>query len=167
MATNKDISMNEHFEKQTNSPSLRPMRLEDVPAVYAIEIIAQVVPWSEGIFRDCLQAGYSGWVVERGQGQGIEGYILYYVRVGECHILNVCVKPTVQNTGHGTLLMRQALERAKEQGADVVFLEVRPSNHPAIHIYRKLGFNEVGIRKDYYSSPDGGREDALVFALQL
>lgn len=157
--------MRAHFEKNLDKPSLRPMELEDVPAVYAIETAAQVVPWSEGIFRDCLQAGYSGWVAEH--DQGIEGYILYYIRVGECHILNVCVKPSAQNQGRATLLMRHALRQASQQGAEVVFLEVRPSNQPAIHIYRKLGFNEVGIRKDYYSSPDGGREDALVFALQL
>jgi ribosomal-protein-alanine N-acetyltransferase len=148
-----------------NSSLIRPMTVADVPLIYAIECASQEVPWSEGIFKDCLEAGYNGWVIE---AKGIiEGYILSYVRSKECHILNICVRTISRKKGWGRRLMEHAIADARENNADVVFLEVRVSNDPAIHLYRKIGFNEVGIRREYYSLPNGGREDALVFAMQL
>lgn len=145
--------------------SLRGMSLEDVSAVYAIESTSQPVPWSEGIFRDCLLAGYNGWVLQR--DDLIIGYVLTYVRSRECHILNICIKTDLRGRGYAQTLLRHALLHAKTQDADVTFLEVRPSNAPALHVYRKFGFNEVGIRKEYYANPDGSREDALVLALDM
>lgn len=149
-----------------NNIQIRQMQLEDVVDVYAIEIATQPVPWSEGIFRDCLGAGYDAWVLLL--DEKITGYILAYIRSGECHILNICVRGDVQGSGHGRRLMQHALDAAKQVEANFVILEVRPSNERAITLYRHLGFNEIGIRKDYYAMPDGEtREDALVLALHL
>lgn len=154
------------FENQKpEAISLRAMALEDVKAVYAIESSSQPVPWSEGIFRDCLLAGYDGWVLQL--NGAIVGYVLTYVRSRECHILNICIKTALRGRGYAQLLLRHALQHANTQNADTTFLEVRPSNTPALHVYRKFGFNEIGVRKDYYANPDGSREDALVFALDM
>ncbi len=145
---------------------IRQMQLEDIVDVYAIETATQPVPWSEGIFRDCLAAGYHAWVLLR--EEIMLGYILAYIRSGECHILNVCVRADVQGSGYGRKLMENALNMAKQEDADLAILEVRPSNERAINLYRSLGFNEIGVRKDYYAMPDGvSREDALVLALQM
>ena len=145
---------------------IRLMQLEDIVEVYAIEVETQPVPWSEGIFRDCLAAGYHAWVLLR--EEKVLGYILAYIRSGECHILNICVKSDVQGSGYGRKLMEHALKSAKDEDANLAILEVRPSNLRAITLYKHLGFNEIGIRKDYYAMPDGvSREDALVLALQM
>jgi ribosomal-protein-alanine N-acetyltransferase len=145
-------------------PQLRAMREADLERVTAIERESYPYPWSIGIFRDCLRAGYGCWVLEQ-QGQVI-GYAVLSVDAGEAHVLNVCVMSTVQSTGHGRRLMKRLLDLARWHQAERVFLEVRPSNPRAIALYHDLGFNEIGRRPNYY--PDAnGREDAIVMAFEL
>lgn len=145
-------------------PVLRPMREEDVDAVIAIERSAYPFPWTPGIFRDCLRAGYPAWVLR--DDDGIFGYGVLSVAAGEAHLLNVCIDPRVQGRGHGRRLLRALLRIARGEGAERVFLEVRPSNPHAVALYQDEGFNEIGRRPRYY--PDhGGREDAIVMALEL
>ncbi|MCG5499966.1 ribosomal protein S18-alanine N-acetyltransferase [Ectothiorhodospira lacustris] len=145
---------------------LRPMRADDLQAVMEVEPRAYDFCWSEGIFRDCLRVGYSCWVLTSGDGGELIGYGVMSLGVGECHVLNLTIRPECQGQGFGRHLLNAMLNIARERQAETVFLEVRPSNTPAVGLYRTLGFNEVGIRKRYY--PAGrGREDALVLAMQL
>ena len=88
------------------------------------------------------------------------------VAAGESHILNLSVDPDMQRRGVGTRLMKHFVQLARRHNADTVMLEVRPSNAGAVRLYEKLGFNEVGVRRNYYPAPDG-REDALLLALSL
>lgn len=143
---------------------LRKMNVSDLPAVIAIEEKNYGFPWSEGIFKDCFKAGYSCWVSE--EMDKILGYSIASFAVGEAHILNLCVDPEEQGLGIGRKMMENLINVARTKKAETVFLEVRPSNLGAIALYEKLGFNEIGIRKDYYPA-DMGREDALMLALQL
>ena len=143
---------------------LRPMREDDVDAVIAIERSAYPFPWTPGIFRDCLRAGYPAWVLQ--DSGGIFGYGVLSVAAGEAHLLNVCIQPRLQGRGHGRRLLRALMRIARGEGAQRVFLEVRPSNPHAVALYQDEGFNEIGRRPRYY--PDhGGREDAIVMALEL
>ncbi|MBN8738485.1 MAG: ribosomal-protein-alanine N-acetyltransferase [Lysobacterales bacterium 69-70] len=145
-------------------PEMRPLRLEDVAAVAAVEARAYEFPWSEGIFRDCLRAGYNCWVLVR--EQAVIGYGVLSVAAGEAHVLNVCVAPEAQGEGHGRRLMRRLMDLARWHGAERIFLEVRPSNPRAMQLYHTLGFNEIGRRPNYYPARNG-REDAIVMALEL
>jgi len=145
-------------------PQLRPMREDDVDAVGAIEAAAYAFPWTPGIFRDCLRAGYDCWVYE--DGPDIVGYGVLSVAAGEAHLLNVCIDPARQGQGLGKRLVRRMLDLARWQQAQRVFLEVRPSNPVALALYAGLGFVEVGRRKGYYPAIEG-REDAIVMALEL
>ena len=140
------------------------MRESDVEAVHAIERRAYEIPWTSGIFRDCLRAEYPAWVLV--SGGAIVGYVLMSVAAGEAHILNVCVAPQQQGQGHGRRLLRATLQLARARGAQRVFLEVRPSNATAIALYDSEGFNEIGRRPRYYPAHNG-REDALVMAIEL
>lgn len=142
---------------------LRGMRLRDLDQVMEIEREAYDFPWSEGIFRDCMRVGYSCWVMAA--DQRVLGYCIMSVVQGECHILNLCVRPSAQGQGLGREILTDLLELASIN-ADSAFLEVRPSNAAAIKLYFSEGFNEVGRRKDYYPS-DTGREDAVVLAKAL
>lgn len=145
-------------------PEMRPLRAEEVPQVAALEARAYEFPWSEGIFRDCLRAGYNCWALVR--EDVIIGYGVLSVAAGEAHVLNVCVSPDVQGQGHGRRLMRRLIDLARWHRAERVFLEVRPSNPRAIQLYHSLGFNEIGRRPNYYPAAKG-REDAIVMALEL
>ncbi len=145
-------------------PKVRPMLDSDVQAVMAIE--EQVYPhgWSAGIFHDCLRVRYSCWVME--QEEQLIGYGILSAGGGEAHILNIAIDPPFQGQGLGRSFMQFLLETARHHGADTVFLEVRPSNRSALRLYESLGFNQVGLRRDYYPS-DKGREDAIIMALSV
>lgn len=143
---------------------LRKMEHDDIPAVLKIEAQNYSYPWSENIFRDCFTAiHYSCWVCE--DNEEIIGYAIISMAAGEAHIMNISVDPKVQGLGVGRKMMTHLIELARKK-TETMFLEVRPSNKSAIALYKKLGFNEVGIRKDYYPA-ENGREDAVMLALEL
>lgn len=142
----------------------RPMLESDLTTVIALEQRAYAFPWTLGIMRDCLRVGYSCWVYE--SAGSILAYAFMSVAAGEAHLLNLCVKQELQARGIGRRFLRHLVTIARRQGADTLFLEVRPSNQAALVLYQSLGFNEVGQRRDYYPS-EQGREDALVLAMAL
>ncbi len=147
-------------------PRLKIRRMEagDVGPVMAIERRAYDFPWTDGIFRDCLRAGYPCLVCVL--DSLVLGYGVMSVGAGEAHILNVSVEPRLQGRGLGRRMMERMLSVAAERGVDSVFLEVRPSNRAALALYRSLGFNELGTRRGYYPAANG-REDAVLFGLTL
>lgn len=149
---------------ESTDPSYRLMELNDLARVMEIEEIAYEYPWSQAIFRDCIKAGYHCWVAEF-ENQVI-GYAIFINAVQECHLLNLCINPTLQGRGLGRKLLANVLSNAKDYNATCVFLEVRPSNKYAVALYESEGFNEVGVRKQYYPS-DHGREDAVIYAKEL
>lgn len=140
------------------------MREGDLDAVLAIERRAYAFPWTGGIFRDCLRAGYPAWVLE--QDGAIIGYGVLSVAADEAHVLNLCTAPEHQGKGHGRRLLRALTRHARGRGARRLFLEVRPSNPQALALYHDEGFNEIGRRPRYYPAR-GGREDAIVMAKEL
>ncbi len=143
---------------------IRVMSVDDLAAVLAIENSAYDFPWTEGIFKDCFRVGYPSWIYE--QDDKIQGYGILSVAAGEGHILNLCVHPESQHQGIGRQLLKSLLLTAEILEVSALFLEVRLSNKAAISLYEKFGFNEVGIRSNYYPAKKG-REDAVVLAKQL
>lgn len=152
--------------RELGSPwRLQPMESTHIQEVAAIDARAYGFPWPVGVFRDCLRAGYSAWVL-RGAGDELLGYGLLSMGAGEAHVLNLCVAPEHQRRGYGRVLLRYLVDLARAAAVKRVLLEVREANHSAIALYRDFGFEHIGVRRGYY--PDGGqREDALVFALEL
>ena len=144
--------------------SYRTMNESDLPAVLSIERDAYEFPWSENIFRDCVRSNYECWVIEL-DGKTI-GYVVALIMVGECHLLNLCIHSELQNQGYGRRALHKLLSFAKHKDATLAFLEVRPSNQSAKYIYESEGFNQAGIRRNYYPAAKG-REDALIMAKQL
>jgi ribosomal-protein-alanine N-acetyltransferase len=142
----------------------RPMLREDLEAVVRIERAAYPYPWTLGNFRDCLDSGYACWVSEL-DGQ-LTGYWIMMLAAGEGHILNCCVAPAWQGRGFGRHLVEHMIDSARAHNTEFLFLEVRPSNRPALGLYQRLGFATVGLRKGYYPA-DQGQEDAVVMRLDL
>jgi ribosomal-protein-alanine acetyltransferase len=143
---------------------IRAMRLADVPTVSALENASYDFPWTAGIFRDCLKAGHPCWVLC--SDGDIAGYGILSVAAGEAHVLNICVGAAWRGQGLGRYLLRRLLDIARWNGAERVFLEVRPSNPTAQALYESIGFKEIGRRPRYYPAK-AGREEAVVMALEL
>lgn len=142
----------------------RTMVHDDLAAVSDIERRSYDFPWSHGVFRDCLLAGYTCIVLER--ERRVVGYAILSVAAGEAHVLNLCVDPDYRNLGYGNRLLDEVLLRARHASVREVFLEVRPSNVNALALYRKKGFRQIASRRAYYQAKDG-REDAAVLSLIL
>lgn len=139
--------------------SIRPMRQPDLGAIAAIERDAYEFPWSVGIFRDCLLAGYTSVVLD--QGGRVVGYGIMSVAAGEAHLLNLALSGEVQGRGYARRMLAHLLELAAAAGADSMYLEVRPSNERALRLYQRAGFEAVGRRRGYYRARYGN-EDAVV-----
>ena len=149
---------------QLPSLNIRPMEKDDVDAVMAIELSVYTYPWTKRIMADCLRVGYRCRI---GEIDGtLASYCIMSTGAGEAHILNLCVADEFQRRGLGQLLLTSMIDEAKEEGIKDIFLEVRPSNYAAIVLYERLGFNQMGTRKDYYPARNG-REDAVILALNL
>jgi len=146
------------------SLEMRAMRRDDLLRVSELEQASYDFPWSMGIFGDCLKAGHPSWVLCL-EGRVI-GYGILSVGAGEAHVLNVCIAPDQRGQGFGRHLMKRLLDIARWNGAERVFLEVRPSNPNAQALYLSLGFHEIGRRPRYYPAHNG-REDAIVMALEF
>lgn len=144
--------------------SFRPMRIEDLDTVCAIEQRIYPFPWSRGNFVDSLIARYTCTVMEL-EG-GIIGYGILTAAAGEAHLLNLSIDAPWQGRGHGRALLMHNIDLARGLGAHLLLLEVRPSNEVARALYRDVGFEQITVRRGYY--PDtNGREDALLLALAL
>lgn len=142
----------------------RRMRMADLPEVARLEKSLYAFPWSLGNFRDSVTAGYDCWTIAH--GESVVGYAVLMVALDEAHLLNIAVAEEWHNQGLGRAFLKHMIAEAKGAGAQIVYLEVRPSNLAARHLYRSLGFQQIAIRPDYYPAA-GGREDALFLGLTL
>jgi len=140
------------------------MRLTDLRDVMVIERRNYDFPWSEGVFRDCIRVGYTAQVLRL--DLLLIGYGIMQIAADEAHILNLCIDRDYTRRGYARQLLVKLLDIAAHRGAHIAFLEARPSNPRAITLYQNAGFNEVGLRKNYYESKNG-REDAIVMAKSL
>jgi ribosomal-protein-alanine N-acetyltransferase len=147
-----------------SAASFLRMDESDLEPVLGIEGSLYAFPWTRGNFRDSLRAGYSCWVAHA-DGELI-GYAVMMLAAGEAHLLNLSVAAHRQRRGRGRSLLAHLVAVAREQGARVLFLEVRPSNEAGKRLYSGCGFEQVGARRGYYPAEDG-REDALVYSLNL
>ena len=152
-----------------------PMTTAWLDAVVAVESSAYAHPWTHANFSDSLSAGYQAQLLTAGDACGLAapllGYFIAMQGVGEVHLLNITVAPSHQRLGWARIMLDALAIWARGQGAQWLWLEVRVSNARAKAVYRRYGFREVGLRRDYYPSGGKGlsrREDALVmsFALQ-
>lgn len=144
---------------------IRPMLESDLEQVMENENAAYDFPWTRGIFENNLKRHYAIVAVDI-NNQQLLGHALLSVVLDEAHVLNIAVAPSGQRRGIGRLMLEDILEHARENNCLEAFLEVRESNRPAFTLYHSLGFNEIGVRKNYYPAK-GGREDAILLACAL
>ena len=143
---------------------VRPMRVEDIAAVLAVERLSLPTPWKAKGYRHELTTNKLAhyWVlVVAGQ---LVGYAGYWLVGPEAQISIIALHPDQQGRGLGTLLLLHILADVAGQGATEATLEVRRSNIVARKLYTAHGFLEVGLRQGYYK--DTG-EDAILMTLNM
>jgi ribosomal-protein-alanine N-acetyltransferase len=139
---------------------IEPARKKDLEAVWAIEQASFSHPWTRAMFQEELAKIPSTlYVLKEVPGKRVLGYSCFWALSGEMQLVNIAVHPDLRGQGLGGKLLNHLLREAERREAEKIFLEVRPSNRPAIGLYEKLGFKEL-YRRPLYYSPEG--EDALV-----
>lgn len=140
------------------------MTLKDIPSVVNIETEAFATPWTEEIFEHEMTGNnYAHYIVATCEEEVI-GHCGMWIVLDECHITNIAVLKKFRGNGIGEQLLRESIELCRELAVQTMTLEVRVSNEVAQNMYRKLGFQDGGIRKKYYTDD---REDALVMWVEL
>ncbi len=134
------------------------MKAEHVPQVAQLEKLCFADPWSEMSIGSELRSIWSYWVVALEADQ-VVGYVGSQSSVDEADIMNIAVHPDWRRRGIAQSLIESLIVELKNRGSHALLLEVRVSNEPAIALYEKLGFHQVGLRKNYYRNP---KEDALI-----
>lgn len=122
-----------------------------------------VKSWSETTFRDMFADSpqYSGWLIC--QDDQVAGFIICSQIVDEAEIITICISPSFQKQGFGAQLLNHQLDIFKQVQVKKLFLEVNEKNHAAIALYKKLGFEQTAMRKNYYKLADGTQANALIF----
>ena len=143
----------------------RKMTADDVEAVYAIELATFPAPWTLDSFHyEMRENQFAHYIVAVNDEDKIIGFCGMWIVIDAAQITNVAVLEEARGFGIGEALMREAMKAATNGGAEMMSLEVRVTNTVAQNLYRKLNFQDGGIRKGYYT--DNG-EDALVMWVKL
>lgn len=145
-------------------PQISPLLDSDMDRIFAIEQAAHSVPWSLGTLKNSQGERYHNLKIC--EGDQILGFAICQYVLDEANLFNIAIDPAYQGKGFGETLLRQLIADLAEKNIATLWLEVRQSN-PAQKLYEKLGFNQVDIRKNYYPTTDGGRENAVIMALYL
>ncbi len=133
-------------------------------SILEIENESNPFPWTKGNFKDCLDKGYYSLALE--DKNKFIGFAIMAISTDESHLLNIGINKNERGMGYGEKLLKKMIIAAEVMGSRKIILEVRLSNKTAYQLYKKLGFEEIGIRKKYYRLPEG-REDAYVLSKSL
>ncbi len=142
---------------------IEEMNEADIDRFAEIDQKCFTVPWSRKAFEDEFKNSIAVYFAARNDDECI-GYAGFWNVSGEGDITNVAVVEEHRRSGVGSMLIEAVLERAKQLNIDIMTLEVRQSNYKAQGLYKKYGFEVIGIRKRYYSD---NNEDALIMTKQL
>ena len=135
-----------------------PMNQTHVSQVAALEKICFHTPWSENSIASELKNELALWLVAV-EEDCVVGYVGSQTVFPETDMMNIAVAPERRREGIAEVLVDSLVVELKRMGSTSLTLEVRASNAPAIGLYTKKGFHEVGLRKNYYRNP---KEDALI-----
>ncbi|MCO5122338.1 MAG: ribosomal protein S18-alanine N-acetyltransferase [Rhizobacter sp.] len=155
---------------ESEAVRLRPMTVEHLDAVMAVELASHLRPWTRGNFADSLASGYCADALFDTRASLI-GYCIAAPGADEMHLLNLSVAPAQRQRGHARYMLDALVERCRANRLTQLWLEVRVSNENARRLYRGYGMREVGLRPAYYpAAPNAGNrrgEDAVLMQLQI
>ena len=118
--------------------------------------------WSYNILKQELENGKSKYFVAKQENE-IVGFAGILLIIDQVNIMNIVVKKDKRNFGIGSLLLEEIIRYSKIHNATSITLEVNEKNIPAIKLYKKYGFKQVGLRRKYYNNEDNAILMDLVF----
>ena len=140
------------------------MTIEDIPSVVEIEKEAFATPWTQEVFEhEMTENDHANYIVAVTEEEVI-GHCGMWIVLDECHITNVAVRKSLRGHGIGESLMKEAIALCIEEEVRLMTLKCGCTNITAQNLYRKLGFQDGGIRKNYYTDD---HEDALVMWVEF
>lgn len=156
------------FRMRTKT-SLRPATLADGSRMAAIHAAGFAVGWSKGEIERMLLDGHVGdTLLARGMfGEAVAGFAIGRVVLDEAELLTIALDPKWRGQHVASGLLQRHCQRLRQAGAATVFLEVAADNAPALALYRKAGFREMGRRTGYYPGAKGERRDAITMRLDI
>lgn len=141
---------------------IRPMHGADVAEICAIELQSPS-PWNDASLRQELlrEHGVQYLLVDC---DTIVAWVAFQVLGPEAELLKIAVASDYRRRGLALFFLNEITKKLMEKGVEEIFLEVREKNTPASKLYEKIGFNKIGIRKNYYQKP---QDNALLYKLSL
>ena len=143
---------------------IKEMTLSDLNDVYNLEIKAYEYPWEKNILRGCVINKYDCFIATI--DKQIVGYLITKISSPESHILNLTIDKNYRNNGIASQFLEMVILKCRLLKSNIIFLETRLSNLPAISLYIKFGFKKIGVRQNYYKSKND-REDAVIFSMSV
>lgn len=142
-----------------NDIDILSLKLEHIDSVLVIDTLCFPTPWSKESFQKEIENNKFARYIIAKKGEVVIGYAGMWLILDEGHITNIAVHPEYRGIGAGKLLLEALIEICKIELVNSITLEVRKSNIVAQSLYKKYGFVEEGIRKEYYGD---NREDAII-----
>ena len=142
---------------------IQKMNAAHVPQIAQLEKLCFSDPWSENSIGAELNSRLSDWLVVT-EGEQVVAYVGAQTVIDSSDMMNIAVHPDFRRRGIAEMLVAALEEQLRQRGSKILLLEVRDSNVPAIALYEKLGFTQVGLRKNYYRNP---KEDARILRKEL
>lgn len=147
-----------------NKLTFRELEERDVSDVFFIDKEAFADPWGEEYFKGCINDAFHSVLCALDPSGETVGYITASSVASESEILRIAVSKSHRGLGIGGVLLDAFIEERRTKGDEVIFLEVRRSNAPAVSLYRSRGFTVYAERANYYKNPT---EDALLMRLEI
>ncbi|NDU86383.1 MAG: ribosomal protein S18-alanine N-acetyltransferase [Ferrovum sp.] len=144
----------------------RPLDEADLQSLCSIEQRCFPTPWSRHQLFESLQH-HQGLGIQMAPEHPLLGYAFFITILEEAHLLNLAIDVPWQQQGWGQALLQAVIFHAQQQGASSLLLEVRAHHRAALSLYHGAGFERIGIRKGYYATAEGTREDAWVLRRSL
>ena len=143
---------------------IKEMTISNLNDVYNLEIETYEYPWSKNIILGCVINKYDCFIATI--NKQIVGYLITKISSPESHILNLTIDKNYRNNGIASQFLEMVILKCRLLKSNIIFLETRLSNSPAISLYIKFGFKKIGVRENYYKSKND-REDAVIFSMSV
>ncbi len=141
----------------------------EIPSALSIEERNSDYPWSHSQFITSIENGNNLCYCLSLKGKTV-GYLIAMMTLDSADILNIGIDPGFKRQGHGTALLNHLIEELRKRDIGEILLEVRAGNKPAIQFYKRQGFEEISVRKNYYtknSNNQSHREDGIIMRIEI
>jgi len=141
----------------------------EIPSALSIEEQNSDYPWSQGQFTSSIENSNNLCYCLSLKGKTV-GYLIAMLTLDSADILNIGIDPDFKRQGYGTSLLNHLIEELRKRDIGEILLEVRAGNKPAIQFYKRQGFEEISVRKNYYtknSKNQSHREDGIIMSIKI